>query len=289
MSNRAERKRVASSTLEIINAGVYSLPDGKTIKIKSDIERCDMHTKVLDRNDWDVLFAKLASNDQSEDSHEMNFEKTKFEVTSEYSISCCRRLHQEGYENITCLNFASAKNPCGGMIGGALAQEESLGLCSALYSSLVKQDSHYKSNRQNPKDGLYQDSLIYSPGCVIFRDDADYALLEYPYKVNFISCPAVNRSVKRLDVSMVTDTMLRRAKAILAVAGDRGCDALVLGAWGTGVFQNDVKDIVSYFKEYLAPNQQESRMFENVFRTVVFAIGSDKQKHVEFKSAFSPT
>ncbi len=53
----------------------------------------------------------------------------KIEVTGEHSISACLRVAEEEKEaTIACLNFASAKNVCGGMLGGSLAQEESLGI-----------------------------------------------------------------------------------------------------------------------------------------------------------------
>ncbi len=52
------------------------------------------------------------------------------EVTEETSIAACRRLAAENEDDgavVVCLNFASAKNVCGGMVRGSLAQEESLG------------------------------------------------------------------------------------------------------------------------------------------------------------------
>ena len=223
---------------------------------------------------------------------------TKYEVTNEYSITCCQRLNKEGYQNITCLNFASAKNPCGGMLKGSIAQEESLGLCSALHSSLSKQEEHYESNRKDPKNGLYQDSLIFSPACPVFRNDVTYELLRHSFNVNFISCPAVNASVAKVPQKLVKETMRRRAKAILTVAADEGCDALVLGAWGTGVFKNDTKDIVEYFKECLIIDSEEQSVinetgsFANLFPdrcipTVVFAVGADTDKLEAFEKAFS--
>ena len=296
MSNRSERKQIAANTLDIIKNGLYSFPtgngmDAEVISIKEDITKCDENTKIYDRNDWEKLFTKFTSPLQWQGR------TTKFEVTDEYSLTCCKRLHEEGYENITCLNFASAKHPCGGMINGSIAQEESLGLCSALHSSLSKQEVHYGANIKDPKNGLYQDSLIYSPGCPVFRNDTNYKLLERPFNVNFISCPAVNLSVSRAPLNVVKETMLRRTNAILSVAADEGCDVLVLGAWGTGVFQNAIKDVASYFKEYLIPksddllSDQNMGSFVNIFPnqclpTVVFAVGQETHKQQAFKAAF---
>ena len=60
--------------------------------------------------------------------------ETDLTVTNEFAISACRRIFEaekvrdEVKEpRVGCLNFASAKNVCGGMLGGSLAQEESLG------------------------------------------------------------------------------------------------------------------------------------------------------------------
>ena len=297
MSSRFRRKELAANTLDIIRNGFYLISadvgteECRTISIKDSIVKCDDNTKVLDMNDWEMLFDKYKGPLQ------LVGPDTNYEVTPEMSISCCQRLNREGYKNITCLNFASAKNPCGGMFKGSIAQEESLGLCSALYSSLSRQEDHYESNRKDPKNGLYQDSLIYSPACPVFRNDITYNLLPSPFNVNFISCPAVNLSIAKVPNTIVKETMKRRVRAILSVAADEGCDAIVLGAWGTGVFKNDIKDVANYFKECLITDSEESSAGKEVdssaellhnlpIQKVVFAVGSDVKKQEIFRNRF---
>ena len=67
-----------------------------------------------------------------------SLEEKEIEVTSEHTISACSRLTEENPgSRIGCLNFASAKNVCGGMMGGSLAQEECLGeLTSCIWQYL---------------------------------------------------------------------------------------------------------------------------------------------------------
>ena len=45
------------------------------------------------------------------------------------------------------LNFASARNPGGGFLGRAKAQEEDLCRCGGLYRTLVRQPEYYRINR----------------------------------------------------------------------------------------------------------------------------------------------
>ena len=313
MKNRYQRKEVAKETLDIIEKGFFEsrvlryphdslgilrYPHGyyvsEKVSIELDIENCDRNTKVLDINDWERLFEKY------DGPLQWMGRNTKYEVTLEYSISCCQRLHNEGYKSITCLNFASAMSPFGGVLYGGTSQEETLILCSALFSSLSKQQKHYLGNRRDPKNGLYQDSLIFSPKCPVFRDDVTYSLFKpyQPFNVNFISCPAVNSAVTKAPKILIKETMKRRSKAILSVALDEGCDVLVLGAWGTGVFQNDIKDVAEYFKGVLRPDAEYEHSFEEwvdafaamyhnqCLPKIVFAMGTDLEKHDAFKVAF---
>jgi uncharacterized protein (TIGR02452 family) len=53
---------------------------------------------------------------------------------------------------------------------------------------------------------------------------------------------------------------------VLTIAAAHGHDALVLGAWGCGVFGNDTQEIAELFHSAL------SYHFQGVFTRIVFAV-----------------
>ncbi|MDE7477756.1 MAG: TIGR02452 family protein, partial [Lachnospiraceae bacterium] len=85
------------------------------------------------------------------------------------TVDAIRKLANEGRNAIGVLNFASAKNPGGGFLNGAMAQEESLAASSTLYRTLTAHEEYYQSNRAQ-SSMMYTDHAIYSP-----------ALLDLPY------------------------------------------------------------------------------------------------------------
>src|SRR5262249_60941792 len=102
-----------------------------------------------------------------------------------------RRLYEdEGEQNAVALNFASARNPGGGFLGGAKAQEEDLARRSALYACLLTQRPYYDANRAE-RSLLYTDHIIYSPSVPFFRDRA-LDLVESPFCASIITAPAPN-------------------------------------------------------------------------------------------------
>uniref|UniRef100_A0A914X1B2 Microbial-type PARG catalytic domain-containing protein n=1 Tax=Plectus sambesii TaxID=2011161 RepID=A0A914X1B2_9BILA len=230
---------------------------------------------------------------------------TLFEVTNETSLRACRRvIVEEGAFNgslVACLNFASAKNAGGGFLRGAKAQEESLARSSSLYASLTCPAAalYYEFNRAiKPNRGIYSDHLIWSPNVVVFRDD-DCSLLSQPFTVNFITSPAVNAGVykrfapvnkkeeKNDDNNYASDelnvTMRRRVRTVLATALERQQRCLILGAWGTGCFQNESDHVVDWFHEALTGD------FADCFERVIFAVlddTADKKKLAVFLNRF---
>ncbi|MEZ4452203.1 MAG: TIGR02452 family protein [Nannocystaceae bacterium] len=142
---------------------------------------------------------------------------------------------------VAALNFASAKNPGGGFLGGAKAQEEDLARCSGLYPCLSSQWGYYEANRAEPSM-LYTDHAIYSPRVPFFRDEA-LDLLEVPFLLSVITAPAPNAGEHlRRDprgAAAVRQVLRSRARQVLRIAASQGERALVLGAWGCGVFRND--------------------------------------------------
>ncbi len=162
------------------------------------------------------------------------------------------------------------RNPGGGFLGGSQAQEESLARASGLYASISRMTDYYEANRRT-KSTLYTDHVIYSPLVPVFRDDDD-RLLDQPWCVSTITAPAVNagavRSREPENVSRIREVMQHRIRCVLGLAAQQGHDAIVLGAWGCGVFANDPAEVAELFAGELLGQGR----FAQAFTEVVFAI-----------------
>jgi uncharacterized protein (TIGR02452 family) len=191
---------------------------------------------------------------------------TTFEVTNETTLAAARRLAIAN-TRVAALNFASARHPGGGWLSGARAQEESLARASALVPCIADDPMYARHERM--RDALYTSSAIYSPDVPVFRDD-DGRLLDEPYCIALITAPAVNASVvlerDRSRRGEISAAMRERVARVLAIAAAHGHDALVLGAWGCGVFKNDPAEIAAMFDAALRGP------FAGAFATVVFAV-----------------
>jgi uncharacterized protein (TIGR02452 family) len=197
------------------------------------------------------------------------------DVTNESTLEATRRLGGD----VAALVFASARNPGGGFLNGAQAQEESVARASALYPCLLAAGDFYRHHRAH-EDLTYSDRVIYSPQVPVFRDDKGNLLPE-PYPVSFLTAAAPNHGAilrtqpERADG--VPTALLRRAVRVLQVAAAHGRRRLVLGAWGCGVFGNDPVTVAQAFRAALRDN----RYFDHL----VFAV-LDRQKGAPTLAAF---
>ncbi|MCX5402167.1 TIGR02452 family protein [Streptomyces sp. NBC_00102] len=191
---------------------------------------------------------------------------TGFEVTGESSLRAARRMSGEGTGRIAVLSYASARNPGGGYLNGARAQEEDLCRGSALHATLLRAPEYYAHHRAN-RSAFYTDRVIHSPGVPVFRDDRG-ALLDTPYLVGFLTSPAPNAGVIRRqtpeEADRVPAALASRAERVLEVAAAHGYRRLVLGAWGCGVFQNEPAQVADAFGGLLTGGGRFAGHFEQI-------------------------
>jgi uncharacterized protein (TIGR02452 family) len=98
---------------------------------------------------------------------------------------------------------------------------------------------------------------IYSGGITVFRasENNGYALLKNPYRVSFVSVPAINRPEleKRSNRYYIAGPLVEPAKekirTILRIGGKYGHGALVLSAFGCGAFANPPHHVALLFRE----------------------------------------
>jgi uncharacterized protein (TIGR02452 family) len=261
MNNREFRSGIAQETLAILAAGSYRNAAGADINIARELA----YAKGSSVHYTAAQLAALASSEDKRARH-----ATQFEVRNESTFSAARRLADAGYENPLCLNFASAKNPGGGFLGGAEAQEENLAKSSGLYPCIAQMSAMYEANRAL-RSCMYLDDMIYSPKVPVFRDDA-YALLEAPYCASIVTAPAVNRGALVRNeperLSEVDAVMACRIEKLLALAQHHGHTTLVLGAWGCGVFGNRPAEMAGWFGDQLLRNPR----YCDAFALVSFAV-----------------
>ena len=254
-------KDVAKETLRILDEARYEAPSGRIVELTRELQAAVDGTVLYTPEQLRRLLKVKTTRTSGPPALEVTDETTQ--------VAAHRLVVKEGCADLALLNFASARNPGGGFINGAKAQEEDLARCSGLYPCLLTQQGYYEVNRCEPSL-LYTDHMIYSPQVPWFRT-LSRDLLEEVFLASVITAPAPNAGqvLRRNPGSLpqIDETLRRRAGKVLAVARDRGHRTLLLGAWGCGVFQNNPHSVADAFGKWL-----KSPTFNGTFDRVTFAV-----------------
>ncbi|KZP28488.1 hypothetical protein FIBSPDRAFT_908646 [Athelia psychrophila] len=286
---RARLKKLAEQTLQALEDGSYTLPTSavpRNLAVK--IQLTEAGTRHYAPDDaalsaWSTSTNTLGPPSTPDVVTELSF----LEIST---IDGVRLLASTlppppstspnlAAEKIGVLNFASATKPGGGFLTGAQAQEESLARSSTLYRSLMTApgQAFYAAHKRNSKGGYYTHAMVFSPGVVFFRDD-DGGWTE-PVEADVLTSAAVNagaarntlhgRVAGRGEEVKIAAAMRERMARVLFVLQEAGCGHLVLGSFGTGVFQNNVDTVARLWADLLAV---DGAPFKRSFKRVVFAI-----------------
>ncbi|MDB4930069.1 MAG: hypothetical protein JWM10_2553 [Myxococcaceae bacterium] len=244
---------LGAEAVAILRAGRYAAPSGRVVELAAEVDRARAGARAYPPTEV-IPRPPPGAHD------------TRFATRGESTLAATRALVDAG-RRPAALNFASARNPGGGFLSGARAQEESLCRASAL-SACLDGAPMYEAHRAR-RDPMYASWTLYAPEVPVFRGD-DEALLEAPWRAAFVTSPAPNvkalreNSPERLDeLDAVYDDRIAR---VLAVAARHGHDAVVLGAWGCGAFGGSAELVAARFDAALRGG------FRGVFAEVVFAV-----------------
>ena len=203
---------------------------------------------------------------------------TEVEVVNDDCIIVAKSLKDSGF-NPAVLNMASGRNPGGGVLNGAGAQEENIFRRTNLFLSMfqfapyAEEYGLEKSRYQYPLDQNF--GAVYTPDACVFRgpEKDGYPLLDECFNLSFISVPAVNRPNLDGDGNLVAEEVVRiknKMRTLFRIGLLKGHDSLVLGAWGCGAYRNPPTQIARLFHEVM-----EEAEFKGKYRKIVFAIIED--------------
>jgi uncharacterized protein (TIGR02452 family) len=289
------RIAIAEQTLAAIEKGSYTLSTG-TYDLAEGVSDAKMGVKYYAP---DSLLSMWHMSQVTPNSTEGALTSTRIDILEISTLEGARYLRAESPDGkIGILNFASAKKPGGGFLNGAQAQEESIARSSTLYPTLRTDTSrqfYTLHNKEKDNDhGFYTHAMVYSPKVTIFRTDSgDWTT---PVHVDVLTCAAVNAGVARksplrhsyspnLLEEAIEREMKERMARILFLLEKRGVQNLVLGSFGTGVFQNHV-DVVARLWACLLT--MPTARFKNSFSHIVFAILGNATFR-EFQDVFTET
>ncbi|MDQ0792431.1 TIGR02452 family protein [Streptomyces sp. B1I3] len=267
----ARLRGIARETEAIVRAGSYRTPGGREVSIERALTTALSGTRL--HGPEPVPVAALDTD-----------RTPVIEVTAESSLQAAHRMTGASPAKVAVLNYASARNPGGGYLNGAQAQEEALCRASGLHATLLRAPEYYAHHRAE-RTAFYSDRVIHSPGVPVFRDDRG-RLLDTPYTAGFLTSPAPNAGVVRRQepgrAHRIPAALASRAGRVLEVAAARGYRRLVLGAWGCGVFQNDPAEVAGAFRTLLT----DGGRFAGHFEQIVFGI-LDRTPDSAVRAAFA--
>lgn len=172
----AQLRGVAKETEQIVAAGSYPSPGGRRVRLAPWLAEAAEGTRLYGPGPVEDARDAAARGEGPQPAA-----RTRFEVAPEGSLGATRRLSTGGGaaygagargtdeagpavagDDVAVLNFASARNPGGGYLNGAQAQEEALCRGSALYACLRRVPEFYAAHRADPSP-FYSDRVIYVP------------------------------------------------------------------------------------------------------------------------------
>ncbi|GBG31471.1 Hypothetical Protein FCC1311_076952 [Hondaea fermentalgiana] len=274
---RQRAKALAQETLAVLHEGGYLNGAGEVVRVSDDVS------------------AAVGASEHFAAAHEFPavpsakgaFPKTVYALCTDSTFAAARGLAaREDLKNVAVLNFASGRNPGGGFLRGSIAQEECLVRSSGLYPCLARFEYmpklYYQTNRdlQGEERALNTSCAIYSPKVPVFRqDNLVGAFLDKPFACSVITIPAPNANLahdalrgdratwrRNAMEELFKTTLEDRIDRVLAIASEKACDVLVLGAFGCGAYGNDPDLVAGIFRDKLTGK------YATCFREVHFAI-----------------
>ncbi|AYV86685.1 MAG: hypothetical protein Sylvanvirus6_26 [Sylvanvirus sp.] len=206
---------------------------------------------------------KQEKNENENEQQEMNKIKHSnpvIDVEDADTFQLAAQYVNEYKLNPLVLNMASDFKPGGGVKNGRTAQEEVLFRCSNAH--ITHEEKLYP---------LTSTDILYSAHVTVLKEK-DYTLLKKPFQVGMVSCAALRRPEVTMNMNSskykhVKDMELMRRKiyAMFELAILYKHDALVLGAFGGGVFRNPSFQVAELFQDAI-------KIYGRHFKRIGFAV-----------------
>lgn len=197
--------------------------------------------------------------------------------------------NSEARGSIGVLSFAGPAEPTKKVSSGFNSQETSIARSTTLCSALKAPEGR-KFYQVTSSTGYNTHAILFCPVVTVIRsDDGGFSP---PYEIDVVNCAAVNagkvqRSRNRSGGSAgrgIEAEMEERMGRILYVFERRGVRNVVLGAFGTGYFNNSVEMVARLWAKLLT--DREAR-FKESFDRVIFAI-TGQETYRAFHREFDP-
>ena len=163
------------------------------------------------------------------------------------------------------LNMASKFKPGGGVRTGKTAQEE-----------VIFRRSNAFMTHPPEWYPLEQFDVIYSPLVYVVKDSDYNYLNNNEFAISMLAVPAV-RNPKLVEGKYREDDeyiMRKKIESIFIIGILQGTDSLVLGALGSGAYNNPPEEVAKIYKEYL-------NKYSKYFKKIVFGILSTRDNNYQ--------